>query len=650
MKVRIKLISFFLFLLASPIFPEQIPSKSTLNPKIFFLNSGYETLSLANSTYFPERDILVFKDGRKVKNYFKGRLGIKFFKSINEKFFSEPPFGWCSFYYYGSEITPTEILENAKFLSKYFKKYGLKYIQIDVGWQGNGSNRDWFKLSDYFGKFGMKKIAGKIKNFGFIPGLWISPFGCDEKNFQGFLPLNSNNWLGKFLYFPEKKNFKYIDYLFKRIRNWGYGYIKIDGLPIAIKEYKKRGEIDKFREILKRIKDVCGDKTFLLGCWGIPLKGVGILNGARIGKDVRCNWDGFKIAYFSTLKWYFLHNIAWYDDPDVLMVRKPIPFETAKAWATLLGITGQVLMFSDNMVDLSGKRLDLLKKISPPQKIYPVYLFPIEKTKPFLWDLKVKNGHLKYDVVAYFNFKNKLDGKFLNFRDIGLNPEKDYHLFDFWNEEYLGIVKGGVYIDSLPRGVKVLVITPVKESPSLIGTNRHIVETKCDILKINEGKYSVKGKARFVENEKDSFFFGYPSGKNYRIKKVLFKGKYKIFNHSNWSEVVFYCGKGGIKNFEVRFSSSSVVEKGKKRNLFPPLNLKKIKIGNHKYLLKWDNPYYPVSGYVIFIDGKLYGYTFKNEIKIKMDDSGEHLITIRGLWYGGIMSKKGIKIYLGGRK
>ena len=45
------------------------------------------------------------------------------------------------------------------------------------------------------------------------------------------------------------------------------------------------------------------------------------MNGSRTGGDVFYSWPGFFIALDATVEWYFLHNIAWYNDPDVCYVR-----------------------------------------------------------------------------------------------------------------------------------------------------------------------------------------------------------------------------------------------------------------------------------------------------------------------------------------
>src|SRR5438094_3925068 len=82
---------------------------------------------------------------------------------------------------------------------------------------------------------------------------------------------------------------------------WGYEYFKIDGQPVVVGEYKtKKSFMQKpgddtvalYRETLESIRAAIGPRRYLLGCWGMPIEGVGIMNGSRTGGDVVLDWAG----------------------------------------------------------------------------------------------------------------------------------------------------------------------------------------------------------------------------------------------------------------------------------------------------------------------------------------------------------------------
>jgi hypothetical protein len=87
----------------------------------------------------------------------------------------------------------------------------------------------------------------------------------------------------------------------------------------------------------------------------------------------------------------------------VLVVRSPLPLELARARATLQGLTGQSLLTSDRLSDLSAERVELLRRVYPAVDIVPMDLFKSERNKR-IWDLKVNHLGRNYDVVGLFNF------------------------------------------------------------------------------------------------------------------------------------------------------------------------------------------------------------------------------------------------------
>ena len=181
--------------------------------------------------------------------------------------------------------------------------------------------------------------------------------------------------------------------------------------------------------------------------WGIPTEGAGIYNGSRTGGDIVLGWSGFLEAWEATLRNYYTHNIFWYADADVMCVRSPLTIEQARCWATLQGLTGQAMMASDRMMDLSEERVEMLRRVYPAVDIRPLDLYRPEGEridKP-VWDLKI--GHLgrQYDVVAIFNVGTDAPMRHVLLWDrLGLEPERLYHVYDFWNREYLGAWETGM--------------------------------------------------------------------------------------------------------------------------------------------------------------------------------------------------------------
>jgi hypothetical protein len=463
---------------------------------------------LADASFDPAKDEIRSKDGSVKQNYYKDTLGIKYFKPIDKSIFPLPPSGWCSWYFYYQEIDENEIKRNAKWIADNLKDFGAQYVQIDDGWQGTGhglgENRDWTTIDKRFPR-GMPALAAYIKSLGLKPGIWLAPHGQSNKTVVDKHPgvfmlakdgtSASQTWEGNYLVDPSAaETQKYLTDLFKTMRGWGFEYFKIDGQPTVIREFRNKKEFMKinpgdsdlfYRNTLSSIRAGIGEESYLLGCWVIPLEGVGIMNGSRIGADVLPNWDGFKFALRATMEYYFLHNVAWYNDPDVMIVRSPLPLEQARAWATLQGLTGQAVLMSDRLTDLSPDRVELIKRVYPAVDIRPLDLFKSERNKR-IWDLKIKHLDRNYDVVGLFNFdESKRSSMFLGWKDIGLPEDKEVHVFDFWNREYLGAFDRGMSVDLEPASTRVLTLVPATDEIQLVSTSRHITQGWIDLISNN---------------------------------------------------------------------------------------------------------------------------------------------------------------------
>src|SRR5688572_26853729 len=361
--------------------PHSIPARirDGVNTDLLVMTLGDVNTDIADRTFDPVKDEVRLKDGTIIKNYYRDTLKIKYFQPLDKTNFPLPPSGWCSWYFFYQEINEDEIKRTAKWIADNLKDYDVHYVQIDDGWQGTGrglgENRDWSTINNRFSG-GMDGLAKYIKSLGLKAGIWLAPHGQSNhavvKNHPGVFLLKpdgtsaANTWEGTFLVDPSTAESQaYLKNLFTTLSGWGYDYFKIDGQPIVVREYRNKKSFMKnpandsdelYRDTLETIRSAIGPDRYLLGCWVVPLEGIGLMNGSRIGADVLPNWDGFKFALRATMQYYFLHNIAWYGDPDVFIVRAPLPLEQARAWATLQGLTGQAALTSDRLLDLSADR------------------------------------------------------------------------------------------------------------------------------------------------------------------------------------------------------------------------------------------------------------------------------------------------------
>lgn len=649
--------------------PHPIPARvrDGGNKDLMVMTLGDVSPSIADGVFDPAKDELRLKDGTVLKNYFRDTLKIKYFQPIDKSRFPLPPSGWCSWYFFYQEINEGEIKLIAKWIAENLKDYGVQYVQIDDGWQGTGhglgENRDWSTINNRF-PGGMDGLAAYIKSLGLKPGIWLAPHGQSNeavvKNHGGVFLMKpdgttaSSTWEGKFLVDPSApESQQYLKDLFAKLSSWGYEYFKIDGQPIVVREYRNKKNFMKnpaddtdalYRDTLKSIREGIGPDRYLLGCWVVPLEGVGLMNGSRIGADVLPNWDGFKFAMRATMQYYFLHNVAWYADPDVFIVRAPLSLDQARAWATLQGLTGQAALMSDRLVDLSPERVELIKRVYPAVDIRPLDLFSSERNKR-IWDVKVNHLGRQYDVVGLFNFdEGKSISSYLSWKDLGLPDDRPVHVFDFWNKEYLGAWEKGISVDLGPTSTRVFALTPASDQVQLVSTSRHITQGWIDLVShnFNAARNVYSGKSKVIKNDPYELRFAFPRGKHLAIKSATAfsragKLPVRIVNHQGWSTAEIISTQTTEVSWEVRFEPAAAYR-------FPvrePQNLWAERSGIDGANLRWTIVHQPAAGYQVSLNGSILGFTPTQTFALGgLDPGTSYTAEVRTVWQDGTLSEK----------
>ncbi|MBN1975205.1 MAG: NPCBM/NEW2 domain-containing protein [Sedimentisphaerales bacterium] len=649
--------------------PHPIPcrTRDSNNPDLFMMILGDVNTLLAQGIYYPAEDQVVLKDDKVIKNYYKEILGLPYYQPVDKTHFPAPPSGWCTWYYYYYNVTADEVKANAKWIAENLSDYGAKYVQIDDGWQrGPGTTRDWTLIHKGYFPDGMEEVASYIKSVGLVPGIWLAPHGQDNLEYvkahpnvflrraNGELDEDTRRWEGRYLVDPStEETQKYMANLFETLCEWGYDYFKIDGQPPTIQEYRSKGSqmknptddpVAAYRKTIETIRQTVGHDRYILGCWGIPTEGAGIMNGSRTGGDIVLGWGGFRTALRAVMAYYYQHNIMWYVDPDVMVLRSPLTIDQARVWATLQGLTGQALMATDRMMDLGQERIELLRRVYPAVNIRPLDLFPAERNKR-IWDLKINHLGRQYDVLGLFNFEEDTANQMvIKWSDLGLPGNVPLHVYDFWNHEYLGSWEAGMSIELPPTSCRVLTILPGTRQIQLISTNRHITQGWVDIkeLKYDVNDQRYEGISQVIKNDPYELSFVFPRDKNFQIKSASAHTKVQkelpvtFANHQGWAMAAIRSPETTEVGWEVEFESAVIYS-------YPtqaPTNLRVERAGLEEVNLTWNEQYYLNAGYQVYLNGELLGYTPKAKFPISgLDPKTDYTVGVATVWEDGTVSR-----------
>jgi alpha-galactosidase len=320
---------------------------------------------------------------------------------------SSPPItGWCSWYNLYAAINEENILDHLLAAQAVCRRENLpmRVFQIDDGFTPEMG--DWLEVKPQFPR-GMKPLLDDIRSAGFIPGLWIAPFIVGNrshlyrnhpdwvvKNRQNGEPLVHMRFYGEFRWHKRSEEyyildtthpdaFDYLRSVFRTWRHeWNCEYFKTDFMHFGSEYGPDRAlwhtpgmtRIEIWRRVAEMIREEIGEALWL-GC-GCPLwASIGLVDGVRIGRDVGVAWSG-KFSAESLLRDQtsrnFANHILWQSDPDCVLLRERFHHLTAEEIKTLAiyaGMTGGVMMTSDDLSELSPERLQLWRLILPEERM-----------------------------------------------------------------------------------------------------------------------------------------------------------------------------------------------------------------------------------------------------------------------------------------
>jgi alpha-galactosidase len=356
-----------------------------------------------------------------------------------------PPEGWCSWYYYYTAISQGALEKNTDAARALRGKLPLRMIQLDDGYAADVG--DWFERNPKFPST-MGEISARIRQAGFTPGLWISPFIVrpgsrvfrehPEWLASGAWGIMSNakiTWLRdtQTLDVTRPEVVEHLRRLVRTaVREWKFPFLKLDYLYLPVAKNVRLSDpgvtrAQALRRTLEILREEAGGKTYLLGC-GCPLgSGIGIFDAMRIGPDVDPFWkphvfrrtwaargDPTVPAGLNSVRNMLarapLHRRWWWNDPDCLLARAEKTDLTAPERQTLaaaIALSGGMVMISDDVSALTPESVRLAQILFPP--LYRAAAFPAWRGEapPSLAILPMRGPQGAWWVIGLFNWADR---------------------------------------------------------------------------------------------------------------------------------------------------------------------------------------------------------------------------------------------------
>jgi alpha-galactosidase len=263
-----------------------------------------------------------------------------------------PPMGWNSWDCFGPTVVEEEIKANADYMAKYLKKYGWKYIVVDIRWYvendkaGGYNQKDPRYGMDEYGRLlpatnrfpsaagggGFRPLADYIHSKGLKFGIHVmrgipvtavqknTPiYGSSRRAAEIYSPEDQCRWLGDMYTIDAGKEGaqEYYNSLFQLYASWEVDFVKIDDLSGKLKEIN----------LIRTAIDNCGRPIVLsISPSGNKIEDAGFLrdhvNMWRTTDDFWDNWRDLKEEFLICERWAGLGAKGCYPDADMLPLGK----------------------------------------------------------------------------------------------------------------------------------------------------------------------------------------------------------------------------------------------------------------------------------------------------------------------------------------
>ena len=312
------------------------------------------------------------------------------------KWSGAPILGWESWYHFGLNVKPEDVLNNARLMREKIPDARFDLVQIDDGWQkGYGAwwaNRHW--------PDDMGEMVTSINALGCRSGLWLAPFmvipdgagigtehpeWCllDTSTNMPLIEPRHNRWS---LDASNPEVLSFLRGLGEQVRDWGFDMVKLDFLYFASQTATRYDPsvtgTEALRLGLSAFIDGFGEDRYVLGC-GMPmLPAVGLCHGNRIGHDTAMprvhmefghpanDWTGYRgvVAQARNIAARWALQRRWFDcDPDIVMAWGSDGLDTAgyaphesRLLAAIAALCGGPCFLADDLAQLSTEEIAIL--------------------------------------------------------------------------------------------------------------------------------------------------------------------------------------------------------------------------------------------------------------------------------------------------
>jgi hypothetical protein len=209
------------------------------------------------------------------------------------------------------------------------------------------------------------------------------------------------------------------------------------------------------------------------------------------------------------LRWYKCRTLFAYDMDSKTMSGNQ---EQRRAMLTMAYVVSGRLLLATSFANMTAEMVHDLSRTFPyhtePKSARPIDMF--QRGVPMVYDFDVNpdwhqvclfNGNTKQSAEISVPFSgNRADGA------LGLDASADYYVYDFWNDTFIGRLKGTATLEQNLRAgeARMLSVHKAQNVPQFISTSRHVMQGYVDLVtkpKWTAGENALKGASTVVAKD-----------------------------------------------------------------------------------------------------------------------------------------------------
>ncbi len=463
------------------------------------------------------------------------------------------------------------VLRNVRAVRRRLADFGVTYVWISIANLAGTQPGNWLNWNYTHFPSGPEALARTLRELGMTWGLWTGYFHVSadladvveelrdafQKDEAGQPRATRRGWShGDYSGRPPEerphlylldpthpKTLAFLKTVFATYRAWGARYFMTDYLgpgmladqaPAAHYDRSLIAGVETLRRAMAAVREAAGPDTYLLASTSPTVHCAGLVDGVRTGNDFG---EGRYITRYSPAS-YVINNpghgrgvgialqnqaSAWYthrvlylnDSGNVLAVDKPIPLNEARIHAAVHALSGGPTMLGDDIDRLDEERLRLIKVTLPrPREVaFPADLFDAAFPDPprvFLRSVRTAWG--EFSVVALYNLGSAPLPMAVPLASLRLRDDADYLVWEFWNADYVGRVRGALEAVVPPLSVLVFRLVEDRHVPVLLGTDMHLLMGEMEVTQCawDPGRKQFSGRAVRPAGETGSVFLHVP--------------------------------------------------------------------------------------------------------------------------------------------